>query len=76
MGSPVSPVVADIFMEGFEEKALSVQEIGSRTWKRSVDDVIAVIKEEKSKLFLSISINSMSRWSSLWRKKEMVLSHR
>ena len=52
MGSPVSPVVANLFMEEFEEKALSVQTSGPRMWKRFVDDVIAVIKKERSKLFL------------------------
>ena len=43
--------------------------------ERFVDDVIAVIKEEKVNCIWSISINSMIGLSSLWRKKEMVQSH-
>ena len=45
MGSPLSPVLADTFMEHFEEKALADEAIRPRIWKRFVDDVIAVIKK-------------------------------
>ena len=47
MGSPVSPVVSDIFMEDFEDKALSDGSICPRLWKRFVDDVLAVVKRDK-----------------------------
>ena len=75
MGSPVSTVVADIFMEEFEEKALLVPGIGPRMWKRFVEDAIAVIKKENINSFWSISINRMRRLNSLWRKKELAQSH-
>ncbi|CAG4938163.1 unnamed protein product [Parnassius apollo] len=34
MGSPVSPIVADIFMEDFEEKALLTAPVNPRFYKR------------------------------------------
>ena len=45
MGSPVSPVIADIFMEDFEDKAFA-DHSAPRLWRRFVDDVIAVILKE------------------------------
>ena len=47
MGLPLSPVLADTFMEHFEEKALADEAIRPRIWKRFVDDVIAMIKKAK-----------------------------
>ena len=44
MGSPISPVVADIFMDEFEKKAFEELEAPPRIWHRFVDDVISVIK--------------------------------
>ena len=41
MGSPVSPIVANIFMELFEEIALDSR---FRLWRRYVDDVFFIIK--------------------------------
>ena len=45
MGSPVSPPVANLFMEDFEEKALAACENPPRFWGRYVDDVGSVIKQ-------------------------------
>ncbi|MGR8650110.1 hypothetical protein ACNGQH_25240, partial [Escherichia coli] len=42
MGSPLSPVVANFFMEHFEQKALSSIDPKPRCWFRYVDDVFAV----------------------------------
>ena len=39
MGSPLSPILANIFMEDFEETALSNYHIKPKKWKRFVDDV-------------------------------------
>ena len=45
MGSPVSPVIADIFMEELEDKVFdcTVGKAPPRLWKRFVDDVLSVI---------------------------------
>ena len=49
MGSPVSPVIADIFMEDLEDKIFEMKispDFGlPRLWSRFVDDVIAVIRK-------------------------------
>ena len=42
-GSPVSPVVADIFMDELEKKAFDELEAPPRIWHRFVDDNISVI---------------------------------
>ena len=44
MGSPCSPVVANIYMEYFEERALSVS-FTINTWLRYVDDVLTIVKK-------------------------------
>ncbi|XP_013149673.1 PREDICTED: uncharacterized protein LOC106111990 [Papilio polytes] len=45
MGSPIAPVVANIFMENFEEKALNCAPIRPRYWLRYVDDVFAIVSK-------------------------------
>ncbi len=46
MGSPVSPIVANLFMESFEESALSTFRDPPRLWGRYVDDTIVVINTD------------------------------
>ena len=43
MGSPVSPIVANLFMEDFEEKALASYPKPPRYWGRYVDDTMTII---------------------------------
>ncbi|XP_063529636.1 uncharacterized protein LOC134740911 [Cydia strobilella] len=43
MGSPIAPVVANIFMEDFEQRALESCPHRPRLWLRYVDDVFAVV---------------------------------
>ncbi len=46
MGSPVSPIVANIFMQWFEETALDTFPYEITLWKRYVDDTIVVLMDE------------------------------
>ena len=48
MGSPCSPVVANIYMEYFEDLALGPElSIPIKEWKRYVDDVFSIIPKGK-----------------------------
>ena len=44
MGSPTSPIVANLYMENFEVRAINTSPHPSLIWKRLVDDTIIVIK--------------------------------
>ena len=52
VGSPVSPVVADIFMDELEKKAFEELEAPPRIWHRFVDDVISVINSLEEAVLL------------------------
>ena len=43
MGSPVSPVIANLYMEHFEKAALSTSPVTSKIWLRFVDDTFVII---------------------------------
>ena len=47
MGSPVSPIVANLFMEDFEEKALATYHTPPRYWGRYMDDTMAIVEKDK-----------------------------
>ena len=53
MGSPVSPVVANIYMEMFEEQALRTAPHAPRIWKRYVDDTFCIMVTEHVDQFLN-----------------------
>ena len=57
IGSPVSPVIANIYMEYFEELALGPQcPIPIPWWQRYVDDVISITrKDQVDILFMHIN---------------------
>ena len=44
MGSPVSPVVANLCMEAIEKVAFNSFEVQPKVWKRYVDDSFCIIK--------------------------------
>ena len=47
MGSPVSPLLANLFMEWLEKQAIATApvECKPQCWKRYVDDVLELIKK-------------------------------
>ena len=58
MGSPVSPIVTNLYMEYLEQKALSTAHHPPRFWHRYVDDTFVIHKEVNKQGFLQ-HINSV-----------------
>ena len=58
MGSPLIPIVANIFMEDFETKALETTPCTPSLWKRFVDDTFVVIQAAYKEEFFQ-HINSI-----------------
>ena len=52
MGSPVSAVIANLYMESFEEQAIATSPYKPRVWKRYVDDTFTVLDRESVESFL------------------------
>ncbi|XP_078600301.1 uncharacterized protein LOC144875260 [Branchiostoma floridae x Branchiostoma japonicum] len=53
MGSPVSPIVANLFMEHFEEVAVSTAPHPPKFWGRFVDDTFVIQRKDKIEEFTS-----------------------
>ena len=53
MGSPLSPIVANLFMESFEQQALQTFTNPPRIWRRYVDDTFVVIDKDHQDAFLA-----------------------
>ena len=58
MGSPVSPIVANIFMEAFESRALATAIHSLKFWRRYVDDTCVIQDQSHKEEFLH-HINSV-----------------
>ncbi|XP_072020645.1 uncharacterized protein [Amphiura filiformis] len=59
MGSPVSPVIANLYMEHFEITALRNSPVKPSVWLRYVDDTYVIIRETDVKIFTE-HINSQN----------------
>ena len=57
-GSPISPIVANLFMENFEIRALQSSSNPPLLWKRFVDDTFVILKKIHKDEFLT-HINSV-----------------
>ena len=63
MGSPLSPIVANLFMEDFESKAISSALFQPKLWKRFVDDTCVIWphgKDELDRFFVHLNSQSNS----------------
>ena len=60
MGSPISPIVANLYMEDFEMRALNTAPQPPLMWKRFVDDTCVIIKAAQQQSFLN-HINSIDK---------------
>ena len=58
MGSPLSPIVANIFMENFENKALETAPHPPSLWRRFVDDTFVILEAQYKDEFFH-HINSL-----------------
>ena len=52
MGSPVSAVIANLYMEDFEEQTLTSTPCMPKIWKRYVDDTFTILSRDKVDIFL------------------------
>ena len=52
MGSPVSAVIANLYVEDFEEQALTSTPCMPKIWKRYVDDTFTILSRGKVDIFL------------------------
>ena len=46
MGSPISPVIANLYMEDIKERAITNTTYPPKEWDRYVDDVFCIIKKD------------------------------
>ena len=51
MGSPLSPIVANIFMKHFEKEALETAPHPPSQWKRFVDDTFVILETQHKEEF-------------------------
>lgn len=72
MGSPLSPIFANIFMEEFEKKALSSAQFKPKIWWRYVDDTFVVFSHGNDKLIEFLGhLNSISPSIRLTMEEEV-----
>ena len=58
MGSPLSPIIVNLYMEAFEKKAISTSPNPPSLWRRFVDDTFVIIKKTQKDSFIR-HINSI-----------------
>ena len=51
MGSPLSPIIANLYMEAFEKQAINTALPPPRFWRRFVDDTFVIIKKTQEDSF-------------------------
>ena len=58
MGSPISPIIANLYVEAFETQAISTAPHLPSMWRRFVDDTFVVIQKTQKDCFIE-NINSI-----------------
>ena len=61
MGSPLSPILTELFMMEMEEKALETAPLHPLCWLRKVDDVYAILRSEDDPNELLSHLNQQHR---------------
>ncbi len=69
MGSPVSAVVANLYMQFFEEMGISSAPAKPKIWKRYVDDIFCVINNGEEDVVLA-HLNTLRQSIKFTIKKE------
>ena len=69
MGSPLSPIVANLYMEELEDQALEAATLRLRMWVRYVDDTFVLWPHDEKHLvnFHHTSTCNTQPYSSPWR---------
>ena len=63
MGSHVSAVIANLYMEEFEEQAIATATYKPKIWKRYVDDTFTVLDKDYVDGFFTTSKQSTAHYS-------------
>ena len=72
MGSPVSAVIANLYMESFEQQAITTSAYKPRIWKRYVDDTSPSWIAETLIASLQHLNNRSLPFASPWRQRTTI----
>ena len=70
MGSPLSPIVTEIYMCDFEERALETAPFMPICWIRKVDDVFAVLRQTDDPVTLLAHLNTQNNRMKFTMERE------
>ena len=74
MGSPVSAVIANLYMESFEEQAITTSSYEPRIWKRYVDDTFTILDRKNVRRLPTAFKSHFPRKSKIARHSQKKLN--